>query len=155
MIIYNQTSTSKKYVGGILMGLLIIPAILLFTQGFIFYGIVLIIIYLAFETTRTGVDFNFGESRFTDFREVLFLIKIRQAESINLSTFSHYRVELENKETNVSANFVQHATVSQECHTLEFFNRQKGEFLQIVKSDIGQIQPLLTKLEEQNIALKD
>lgn len=155
MIIYNQTSTSKKYVGGILMGLLIIPAILLFTQGFIFYGIVLIIIYLAFETTRTGVDFNFGESRFTDFREVLFFIKIRQAESINLSTFSHYRVELENKETAVSANFVQHSTVSQEHHTLELFNRQKGEFLQIVKSDIGQIQPLLTKLEEQNIALKD
>jgi len=155
MIIYNQTSTSKKYVSGILIGFLILPAIFLFIQGFIFYGIVLIIIYLAFETSRTGVDFNFGESEFTDFREVLFFIKIRQGESINLDTFSHYRVKLQNNTTTVSANWAQYSTVSQEHHTLELFNKHKGEFLEIVKSDVSQIQPLLIKLEEQNIILKN
>lgn len=137
------------------MGFLIAPAILLFIQGFIFYGIVLIIIYLAFETSRTGVDFNFDESKFTDFREVFFFIKIRQEESINLNTFSHYRVELQNNKTTVMANWVQNSTVSQKHNTLELFNKHKGEFLQIVKSDVSQIQPLLIKLEEQNIILKN
>lgn len=155
MIIYNQTSTSKRYVSGILMGFLIVPAILLFIQGFIFYGIVLIIIYLAFETSRTGVDFNFSESKFTDFREVLFFIKIRQKESINLDAFSYYRVMLLNKQTPMMANWVQNSTVSQKQYTLELFNKHKGEFLQIVKSDVSQIQPLLIKLEEQNIILKN
>lgn len=153
MIVYNQTSTSKKYASGILIGFLIIPAILLFIQGFIFYGIVLIIFYLAFETYRAGVDFNFGESRFTNFREVFF-IKIRQAESNELSTFSHYRVKLQNNTITMSANFVQTSTVSQEHHTLELFKKDKGEYLQIVKSDVNQIQPLLIKLEEQNITSK-
>ena len=155
MIIYNQTSTSKKYVGGILMGFLIIPAILLFIQGFIFFGIILILIYFAFETSRTGVDFNFGESKFTDFREVFFFIKIRYKESISLNTFSHYRVELQKNRTNVSANWVQNSTVSQEHHTLELFDKHKGEFLQIVKSDLSQVQPLLIKLEEQHIILEN
>ncbi|MCE7990576.1 MAG: hypothetical protein HEP71_01295 [Roseivirga sp.] len=154
MIIYNQTSTFKKNVGGILIGFLIIPAIFLFIQGYIFYGIVLIIIYLAFETSRTGVNFNFGEFEFTDFREVLF-IKIRQKESISLNTFSRYRVKLQTTTTTMRANFVQHSTVSQEHHTVELFNKHQGEFLPIVKSDISQIQPLLIKLEEQNIILKD
>jgi hypothetical protein len=155
MIIYNQTSTSKKYVGGILMGFLILPAILLFIQGFIFYGILLIIIYLAIETSRTGVDFNFGESKFTDFREVLFFIKIRKGESINLNTFSHYRVNQQHDKTGVMANWAQHSTVSQKHNTLELFNKHKGEFLPIVKSDVNQLQPLLIKLEEQNIILKN
>lgn len=137
------------------MGFLIVPAILLFIQGFIFYGIVLIIIYLAFETSRTGVDFNFRESKFTDFREVLFFIKIRQEESINLKTFSHYRVKLQNNKITVSANLVQNSTVSQKHYTLELFNKHQGEFLEIVKSDVSQIQPLLIKLEEQNIILKN
>lgn len=153
MMVYNQTSTSKKYAGGILIGFLIIPAILLFTQGFIFYGIVLIIFYLAFETYRAGVDFNFDESRITYFREVFF-IKIRQAESNELNTFSHYRVKLQNNTITMSANFVQTSTVSQEHLTLELFKKDKGEFLQIVKSDMDQIQPLLIKLEEQNITSK-
>lgn len=155
MIIYNQTSARKKYVGGMLMGFLVLPAIFLFIQGFIFYGILLLIIYLAFETYRTGVDFNFGESKFTDFREVLFFIKIRKGESINLDTFSHYRVLLENKQTAVMANWAQHSRVSQKHHTLELFNKHKGEFLPIVKNDVNQIQPLLIKLEEQHIILKD
>lgn len=155
MIIYNQTSARKKYIGGMLMGFLVLPAILLFVQGSIFYGIVLIIIYLAFETSRTGVDFNFGESKFTDFREVIFFIKIRKGESINLGTFSHYRVIQQNNETTVSANWVQSSTVSQTHSTLELFNKHKGEFVQIVNSDQSQIQPLLIKLEEQNIILKD
>lgn len=136
------------------MGALIVPAILLFNQGYIFYGIVLIIIYLAFETSRTGVDFNFSESKFTDFREVLF-IKIRQGQSINLNTFSHYKIKLQKNNTNVSANWAQHSTVSQEHHTLELFNKHKGEFVEVVKSDGSQVQPLLIKLEEQNIILKD
>ena len=110
---------------------------------------------MAFETYRTGVDFNFGESKFTDFREVLFFIKIRKGESINLDTFSHYRVMLLNKQTAVMANWVQSSTVSQEHHTLELFNKHKGEFLPIVKNDVNQIQPLLIKLEEQHIILKD
>lgn len=155
MVIYNQTSTTKRYISGILIGFLIAPAIWLFSQGFIFYGIVLIIIYLAFETSRTGVDFNFDESKFTDFREVLFFIKIRKGDSININTFSNYRVKLENNEVTVSANWVQNSTLSQEHHTLELFNKHKGEFLQIVKSDESQIQPVLNKLEEQNITLKD
>jgi len=155
MKIYNQTSTRKSYVGGILMGFLILPAILLFIQGFIFLGIVLIIIYLAFETSRTGVDFDFGESNLTDFREVLFFIKIRQKESINLDAFSYYRVMLLNKQTAVMANWAQSSTVSQTHYRLELFNKQKGEFVQIVKSDQNQIQPLLVKLEEQNIILKE
>jgi len=155
MIIYNQTSTSKRYVSGILMGFLILPAIWLFIQGSIFYGIVLIIIYMAFETSRTGVDFNFGESKFTDFREVLFFIKIRQEESISLNTFSHYRVKLQNNNNTVRANFVQYSTFSQKHYTLELFNKHKSEFLQIVKSHVSQIEPLLIKLEEQNIILKN
>lgn len=154
MIIYNQTSTFKKYLGGILIGFLILPAIFLFIQGFIFYGILLIIIYLAFETSRTGVDFNFGESKFTGFREVLFFIKIRKGESINLNTFSHYRINLQNNDYTVRANLVQGSTVSQKHHTLELFNKQKGEFLQILKSDDSEIQALLIKLEEQNIILR-
>lgn len=36
MIIYNQSSTFKKYVNGILMGLLIIPAIVLFIKDLFF-----------------------------------------------------------------------------------------------------------------------
>ncbi len=155
MIIYNQTSTAKKYVSGILIGFSILPAIFLFIQGLIFYGVVLIIIYLAFETSRTGVDFNFDESKFTDFKEVLFFIKIRKGESINLNTFSHYRVKQNSNETNVSANWVQHTTVSQEHSTLELLNKKTGEFLQIVKSDERQIQPILIKLEERHITLKN
>lgn len=155
MKIYNQTSTSKKYIGGILIGFLIAPAIFLFIQGFIFYGIILIIIYLAFETSRTGVDFNFDDSKFTGFREVLFFIKIRKEESIDLNTFSYYRVELQNNSSTMSANFVQSSTVSQEHYTLELFNQDKGEFLQIVKSDVDQIQPLLIKLEERKIVSKN
>jgi len=155
MTIYNQTSTSKKYVGGILMGLLVIPAIFLFIEGFILYGIVLIIIYLAFETSRTGVVFDFGESKLTDFREVLFFIKIRKGGRINLDRFSHYRVNLENNTTTMWGNFVQGSAVSQEHHTLELFNKQEGEFLQIVKSDDSELQPLLSKLEEHSIFLKD
>ncbi|GAB5527797.1 MAG: hypothetical protein Roseis2KO_56690 [Roseivirga sp.] len=154
MIIYNQTSTSRKYVSGILMGFLIIPAILLFNQGFIFYGVVLIIAYLVFETSRTGVDFNFRESKFTDFREVFF-IKIRKGEGFDLNTFSHYRVKLQKNNTTVSANLVQQSTVSQEHHTLELFDKHEGEFVEIVKSDGSQLQPLLIKLEEQNVTLKD
>ena len=155
MIIYNQNSTRKRYVGGILMGFLILPAILLFSQGYIFYGILLIIIYLAFETSRTGVDFNFGESKFTDFREVLFFIKIRKTKNTNLNTFSHYRINLQHDKTAVMANWVQSSTVSKNNETLELFNKHKGEFLQIVKCDVDQIQPLLIKLEEQNIILKN
>lgn len=155
MTIYNQTSTSKKYVGGVLMGLLIIPAIFLFINGYVFYGIVLIIIYLAFETYRTGVDFNFGESKLTGFREVFFFIKIRKGGSINLDTFSHYRVNQQSNTTAMWGNLVQGSTVSQEHHTLELFNKDKGEFVQIVKSDDSEVQPLLIKLEEQNILLKD
>lgn len=155
MIIYNQTTTFKKYLGGILIGFLILPAILLFMQAFIFYGIVLIIIYLAFETSRTGVDFNFGESKFTGFREVFFFIKIRKRESVNLNAFSHYRINLQNDDYTVRANYVQHSTIKEKYHILELFNKHKGEFSQIVKSDDNQIQPLLIKLEEQNITLKD
>ena len=83
MIVYNQTPTSKKFLSGILMGVLVGPAIYLFTLGLVFYGIVLIIIYLAYETWRSGVDFNFGEASFTAFREVFF-IKIRQGKSNHL-----------------------------------------------------------------------
>lgn len=155
MKIYNQTSTSKKYIGGILIGFLIAPAIFLIIQGFILYGIILIIIYLAFETSRTGVDFDFADSKFTSFREVLFFIKIRQEGSIALNLFSYYRVVLQNNNTTVSANFVQSSTVTQEHYTLELFNKDKGEFLQIVKSDVSLIKPLLIKLEEQNITSKD
>ena len=155
MIIYNQTSTRKRYIGGILMGFLVLPAILLFSQGYIFYGILLLIIYLAFETTRTGVDFNFDESKFTDFREVFFYIKIRKPKSTNLNTFSHYRLNLQHDKTGVMANWVQSSTVSQNHETLEFFDKLEGEFLQIVKSDVSQLQPLLIKLEEQNIILKN
>ncbi len=152
MIVYNQTSTSKRYVSGMLMFFLIAPAIWLFTLGYIFYGIVLIIIYLAFETSRTGVDFD--ESKFTGFREVLFFIKIRQGESNNLDSFSHYRVKQQNDEVTVSANWAQSSTVSQEHYTLELFDKHKGEFLQLVKSDVSQIQPILIELEKQNIVLK-
>lgn len=150
MIIYNQTPTSKKYVSGVLMGVLIGPAIYLFTLGYIFYGIVLIIIYLAFETSRTGVHFDFDHARFTGFREVLF-IKMRKAVSADLNTFSHYRVTQENNAVTVSANWAQYSTISQEHFTLELFDKHKAEFLPIVKSDVGQIQPLLTELEAQNI----
>ena len=155
MVIYNQTSTSKRYQSGILMGLLIGPAIYLFIQGLIFYGIVLTIMYLAFETLRTGVEFDFDKAKLTGFREVLFFIKIRKAKSTNLKTFSHYRVNQENDKTTMLANWVQHSTVSQEYCALELFNKHNSEFLQIVKSDVSQIQPLLVKLEEQNISLKN
>lgn len=155
MIIYNQTSTAKKYVSGILMGVLLLPAIYLFIQGLIFYGIVLVILYLAFETSRTGVDFNFGESKLTDFREAFFFIKFQKGRSVELDAFSHYRVKQKNNRATVSANWAQYSTVSQEHHTLELFNKHKAEFLEIVKSDVSQIQPLLIKLEEQNIMLKN
>ena len=154
MIIYNQTSTTKKYVGGILIGLLIIPAIFLFIKGLIIYGVVLIIIYLAFETSRTGVDFDFGESKLKGFREILFFIKIQQGKSTDLDSFSHYRLSLQNDQTNVSANWAQQSTVSQEYHSLELFDKHQGEFLEIIKSDVSQIEPLLNKLEEQNIVLE-
>ena len=154
MIIYNKASTAKKYVSGVLMGVFVLPAIYLFTLGFIFYGIGLIIIYLASETLRSGVDFNFNESKLTAFREVLF-IKVRKGERRNLDSFSHYRVKLKNETATMSANWVQTSTVSQERHTLELFNQHNGEFLEIVKSDVSEIQPLLIKLEEQNITSKD
>ena len=150
MIIYNQASTAKKYVSGVLMGVLILPAIYLFTLGYVFLGIVLIIIYLASETLRSGVDFNFDESKLTKFREVLF-IKIRQGDSKNLGTFSHYRVKQQNEVATISANWVQTSTVSQEQHTLELFNKDKGEFLEVVKNEVDEIHPLLIRLEEQNI----
>lgn len=152
MIIYNQTSTSRKYIGGILIGLLIGPAIYLFIQGLIFYGVVLVIIYLAFETYRTGVDFDFENAKFTHFRELLF-VKIQQGGSMNLDSFSHYRVNQESFKTNVSANYVQNSTISQEQHTLELLNKHKGEFVEIVKSNNSKLQPLLIQLEEENIVL--
>ena len=154
MIVYNQTPTSKKFLSGILMGVLVGPAIYLFTLGLVFYGIVLIIIYLAYETWRSGVDFNFDESYFTAFSEVFF-IKIRQGKSTDLDSISHYRARQENNLATVSANWAQSSTVSQETHTLELFDKHSGEFLEIVKSDVNQIQPLLVKLEEQHIILKD
>ena len=154
MIIYNQTSTAKKYLSGILMGALLLPAIYLFTQGYIIYGIVLVIIYLAFETFRTGVDFDFGEAKFTDFREVFF-IKIRKAASNQLDTFTRYRLELQNINATVSANWAQYSTVSQEQCSLALFDKSKGEFLHVVNSDVSQIQPLVIKLEEQKIVLEE
>lgn len=155
MIIYNQTSTFKKYLSGMLIGVLVLPAIWLFTQGLIVYGVVLLIVYLAFETSRTGVDFNFSESKISDFREVLFFMKIRKQESTQLNKFSHYRVSQGTDEQSVMANYVQNSTVTQEYHTLELFNKAKGEFSLIVKGDISQIQPVLSQLEEQNIRVKD
>jgi len=151
MIIYNQTSTSKKYTSGILMGFFIVPAILLFMQGFVLYGIVLIFIYLAIETSRTGVDFNFDEAKFSGFREVLFFIKIQQGKSNHLNAFSHYRVTQAHTQTTVFANWVQHSTISQEQCELALFDKHKGEFLPIVQSDFSQIQPLLVILEAQQI----
>ena len=138
-----------------LIGVLVLPAIWLITEGLIVYGVLLLIIYLAFETSRTGVDFNFTESNITDFREVLFFMKIRNKESIRLDTFSHYRVSQGTDEQTVRANYVQNSTVSQAYHTLELFNKQKGEFSPIVKGDMSQIQPVLSKLVEQNIHVKD
>ena len=155
MIIYNQATTFKKYVSGILIGLLIIPAILLFIQGFILFGVLLTLVYLVIETSRSGVDFNFEKSHFSKFREVLFFIKIRQKESARLDSFSHYRVKVQHDDTTVRANFVQSSTISQDHHSLELFDKQEGEFLQIVKSDARQLQPLLISLEEKNIFLKD
>ena len=155
MIIYNQTSTFKKYAGGIAMGVLIIPAILLIIEGFIFFGIVLIILYLAFETFRTGVDFNISESKITDFREVLFIIKIRKKVSKRLDTFSHYRIKEGTDEQTIVANYVQNSTVSQEHHTLELLNKQTGEFSEIVKSGLDRIQPLLIELEAHGIVSED
>ena len=155
MIIYNQTPTSKRYSSGLAMGFLIVPAILLFMQGFILYGIALIIVYLAFETSRTGVDFDFGKSKFRAFREVFFFIKFRKAESTDLNTFSHYRVKEENTNTKVLANWAQESAVSQKHFELELFDKQKSEFLQVVKSDFDQIEPLLVKLEEQNIVVEN
>lgn len=151
MVIYNQTTTGKKYASGILMGALLIPAFYLFTQGYIFYGIALVIVYLGFETSRSGVGFDFGNSRFSSFREVLFFIKIPRGKSGNLDTFSHYRVGLQSNTATMSANWVQTSTVTQEHQTLELFNKDKNEFLEVVKSDVDQIQPLVNKLEEQNI----
>lgn len=155
MIIYNQSSTFKKYLNGILMGLLIIPAIVLFIQGFILFGVLLTIVYLVIETSRTGVDFNFEKSHFSKFREVLFFIKIRQKESTPLDSFSHYKVKAQIDDTTVRANFVQSAMVSQDHYSLELFDKQKDEFLQIVKSDTRKLQPLLIRLEEQNIISAD
>lgn len=155
MIIYNQTSTTKKYIGGILIGFLILPAILLFIQGYIFYAVVLLIVYLIVESSRTGVNFNFDDSTFRPFREVLWLIRIGTGEPIELSCFSHYRINQETEEASVMANWVQNSTISQEQCTLALFDQQKGEFLPIVKSNAAQLQPLLIKLEEQHIIQAD
>lgn len=58
-------------------------------------------------------------------------------------------------EANVSANWAQQSTVSQEHHSLELFNKQKGDYVSVLKNEIDQIKPLLVKLEEQNITVKD
>lgn len=135
------------------MGCLILPAIFLMTKGFIFYGIALIIIYLAFETFRTGVEFDFDEAKLKGFKEVFFFIKTRQSNSTDLSEFSHYRLRQGHNETSVSANWAQQSTISQTHQTLELYHKQEGYFQQVVKSDYDQLQPLLEKLEEQHITL--
>ena len=78
-----------------------LPAIYLFTQGYILFGVLLIVIYLAFETTRTGVIFDFDSASITNFREVFFFIKIPQSGGLDLRDISHYRVLHKETETGV------------------------------------------------------
>ena len=76
MTIYNQTSTTKKYIGGMLIAILILPAVGLFIQGYVLSGIIITLTYFIIETSRTGVRFDFNENKFTFFREFLFMIKV-------------------------------------------------------------------------------
>ncbi|GEM_PF-3144378 len=152
MIIYNQTSTAKRFLSGILIGVLVLPAIWLLAEGFMLYGLALVIIYLAFETHRTGVHFDFVEGKLSAFREVFF-IKIPKGAVSQLNAFNYYRIVEEHKEATISANWVQSSTISQTHQILELFNTHNGEFEQIVKSNSEQLKPLLDRLEERDISL--
>lgn len=155
MVVYNQISTSKKYIGGFLIGIMVLPAILLIAKGLIFYGIALLIIYLVIETSKTGCDFNFGEAKITRFREVLFIFKIPLKLTSNLNTFSHYRVKRGSDLVTMSANWAQHSTVTQEHYVLELLNRDNGEFEEVIKSDFDQVQSVVIKLEKHGLVGKD
>lgn len=132
-----------------------LPAILLITEGLVFYGIALLILYLVIETSKTGSDFNFEEAKITRFREVLFIFKIPLKPNSNLNTFSHYRVKRGSDLVTMSANWAQHSTVSEEHYVLELLNRHKGEFVEVIKSDFDQIQSLVIKLEKHGLIAKD
>lgn len=155
MVVYNQTSTSKKYVGGFLIGIMVLPAILLIAKGLIHYGIALLIIYLIIETSKTGCDFNFEKAKITRFKEALFIFKIPLKLNSKLNTFSHYRVKRGSDLVTMSANWAQHSTVSEEHYVLELLNRNKGVFEEVIKSDFDQIQSLVIKLEEKGLIAKN
>lgn len=134
-----------------LIGVLIIPAVWLFIQSFIVYGIILTLSYLVIESSRTGVEFDFHQSKLTRFREFLFFMKIPLTRN-GLNDFSYYRVRLQDDNTTVSANWVQYTTVAQEHCILDLLHKNKGEFIEIVKSEHSLLQSVFKALEEQNIS---
>jgi hypothetical protein len=155
MTIYNQTANSKRFLSGVLIGVLIGPAIYLFTLGHVVPGVLLPLIYLAFETFRIGVIFDFELGQFSKFQQVLYLIKIPLGKPKTLSSFSHYRLVFGHDDANISANWAQSTSVSQDYYTLSLWNTEEERFTSVLKCDYDKLQALLQQLEESHIYAVD
>lgn len=143
-IYYHNQLIVNSFMNGCLGAFLLIPAIVVLLNSH-YSGLILILAYLIIVTFRKGTIIDLENQRIKFFKNWIYILKTGRWES--LSKFSHYQIKSVNKTFQLGSR-VQTARYSQKFHSLELFDKEKGEYRLVILSEYKKIQQVKESLEK-------